>query len=186
MQQTALALENEARANGRYSKDCNRVNDAIVRGQKSGVALLWDAAGKLEVVDLNGGSKLCDVTETGANGVTVEHNFATWNNPGRSKQHRDETKRIVEEGEESYEQLHHENFKKAAARSHERENETSGKFEPQSHEGRNPVGDATRMARELKAKQDRNSARERSYRADAIERNEAIAATQKAFWKKSA
>ena len=64
---------------------------------KSGVALLWGQDGKMEIVDLNNGSAHVRVMETGDNGVTIEHDFPTWNKPEREEQRRDETDKIVEE-----------------------------------------------------------------------------------------
>ncbi len=132
MLQTSLALEEQAR---RYTKDCDRVSDAITRGDKSGVALLWGRDGKMEIVDLNGGSKHVCVKETDGNGVTVEHNFPTWTNEQRSEKQPDGTRKIVEEAGASYEAMGGENFQKAVAQSHERENATKGRFDPVSHEG---------------------------------------------------
>jgi hypothetical protein len=184
MQETALALEAEARANGRYSKDCSRVNDAITRGHKSGVALLWDAAGRLEVVDLNGGAKHVQVTDEGEH-VSIEHNFEGLHNPGREEKRRDETSKIVEEASAPYEQASGENFKRSVARSHERSKETEGRFEPV-----NMAGDKARVSAELKAKQARNAADAKAFTRSQFERNERIAAQMRAasdkIWNKGA
>ncbi len=169
MQETAMALEKEARANGRYSRDCGRVNDAIVRGAKSGVALLWDSAGRLEVVSLNNGADHVSVTDEGEH-VTIETNFEGWNNPGREEKHRDETNKMVEESQSAYRPMNEEEFKSAASKSHEKRS----------------TADTARMNAELRKRQQMNSAKERSYRADAISRNEELAARAKAFWNKSA
>lgn len=177
LQHAALSVEHGLRRGGYYNRDCNSFDALVRRGQKSGVALLWDADGRLEVVDLNGGSKHCAVKETDENGVTIEHDFPIWENSTRTEKHRDDTRKIVEEAGQAYEQMHAQNFKSATTRSHERENETKGRFNPQSHST-----DAARMAAELKRREDRNSAKERFYRADAIKRNEEIAARYKEFW----
>ncbi|MEK4034118.1 hypothetical protein WOC76_13370 [Methylocystis sp. IM3] len=167
LQAASLELESQLRASGQYSRDCNRVNDAITRGDKRGIALLWGREGKMEIVDLNGGSKHCAVKETDGNGVTVEHDFPTWTN----EQRREESTRIMEEGAESYKQMGGTEWEKAAAHSYEPGNRTAGRFEPQSL-AKNPTGDAARLAKE-------NAAKEKAYRADAIARNERIFAAMK-------
>jgi hypothetical protein len=171
LQQASLELESQLRANGRYSKDCNRLNDALTRGQKSGVALLWGADGKLEVVSLNNGADHVSVTDEGEH-VTVTH--AEHPNPGPEEKRKNETNKIVEEGASAYEQMGGKNWEQAKANSHVRENETKGRFEPQSH-----AKDAARLNAELKAKQTANAAKEKAYRADAIARNERIFADMK-------
>jgi hypothetical protein len=166
MIQTSLALEAEARANGRYSKDCSRVNDAIARGQKSGVALLWDAAGRLEIVDLNGGSERVHVTDEGEH-VSIEHNFE-----GQSKQRKEETSRVVAEAaEEPYTQMNGEEWEKAKAKSHEPGAKVAGKVAPVN------TTDAA-----LVAKRKAMTADAKRFTAASIKRNEEIAARQKAFW----
>jgi hypothetical protein len=154
MIETSLALEDQLRKAGAYSKDCNRVHDAIARGQKSGVALLWDAAGRMEIVDLNGGREHVSVRETDENGLVVEHDFSTIKIEGpRSEQHRDTTRKMVEE--------------------------TSAKpYAPVEKEKRESAADAAKLARQ-KAIQDRNaSTAKREYQAG-IERTTLIAQRMK-------
>jgi hypothetical protein len=154
LQSAALDLESQLRASGAYSRDCARVKDAIMRGQKSGVALLWDSDGKLEVVDLNGGSAFVHVRETDQNGVVVVHDSATFNIEGsRSAQHRDNTRRMAEE--------------------------TSAKpYAPATAE-KHAAADAAKLAAERKATQDRNTAiAKREYQAG-IERTKLIAQRMK-------
>lgn len=166
MIQTSLALEAEARAAGRYSKDCNRLNDALTRGQKRGVALLWGADGKLEVVSLNNGADHVHVSDEGEH-VTVTH--AEHYNPGPEEKRKEET----EEASAPYQQMGGEEFNKAASRSHEVGNKTAGKFAPVN------TADAARIARELKAKQERNTADAKAFARSQMERNERIAAAMK-------
>jgi hypothetical protein len=168
MQKTALALEAEARANGRYSRDCNRLNDALTRGQKRGVALLWGADGKLEVVDLNGGADHVHVSDEGEH-VTVAH--AEHHNPGPEEKRKNETNKIVEEASAPYKQMGGEEFASAASRSHQRGNETEGKFPPQSHH-KAPTADAARL-RQM-------TADAKAFTASQFERNRRIAEAQKA------
>jgi hypothetical protein len=163
MIQTSLALEAEARAAGRYSKDCNRLNDALTRGQKSGVALLWGADGKLEVVSLNNGADHVHVTDEGEH-VTVTH--AEHHNSGPEEKRREET----EEAPAPYEQASGKNWESAKANSHERENATKGRFEPQSH-----AADAARI-RQMTADAKR-------FNDESYARNARIAAMQKAHSK---
>jgi hypothetical protein len=168
MQETAMALEAEARAVGQYSRDCAHVNDALTRGGKSGVALLWDAAGNLEVVSLNNGADHVQVTDEGEH-VTIETNFEGWNTAPK------ETKEPHHiEGTLAYTQVNQESFKSMAAESHKRANETKGRFEPV-----NMAGDKARLAAELKAKQDRNTADAKRFNQEQYARNERIAAAMK-------
>lgn len=177
LRSASLEMEDYLRRNGGYSRDCARVNNAIQRGRKTGIAILFDERGEMEVVDLNGGSKHIHVTKEGEH-VTVETNFEGRHNPGPSKEHTDNPQRNAIELSSAYEQMGGENWEKAKAQSHERENVTKGHFPSQVHEGartlakKQPTGDAARLAKE-------NAAKEKAYRADAIARNERIAAAMK-------
>jgi hypothetical protein len=153
LQSAALDLESQLRSAGAYSRDCAKVHDAITRGEKSGVALLWGADGKLEIVDLNGGSAFLNIRETDHNGVTVETDFSTFNIKGsRSEQHRDNTRRMVEE-------THAKPYAPATAK--------------------HAAADAAKRAAERKAIQDRNTAiAKREYQAG-IERTTLIAQRMK-------
>jgi hypothetical protein len=154
LQSAALDLESQLRSAGAFSRDCAKVHDAIARGTKSGVALLWGADGKLEIVDLNGGSAFLNIRETDHNGVTVETDFSTMNTAGpRKEQHRDTTRRMSEE---------------ASAKT----------YAPATAE-KPAAADAAKLAAERKATQDRNTAiAKREYQAG-IERTTLIAARMK-------
>ena len=141
----------------------------------------------MEIVDLNGGRKHVAVRETGDNSVTIEHDFPTWEKPKREEQRRDETRKIVEEGEEAYETMGGETFQKAAARSHAPGAKTAGKFEPVHSEGpKRSTADAARLNAELRKRQQMNADKEKSIRLAAYQHNEELAQRAKAFWNKSA
>ncbi|WP_363347433.1 hypothetical protein [Methylocystis echinoides] len=173
MQETSMALESQLRDAGAYTRDCARVYDAIARGHKSGIALLWGADGKMEIVDLNGGSKHVSVTDEGEH-VTIETNFEGWHNPGREEKRRDDTSKITTEaGEAPYRQVAGEEFAKGSARSHERENATKGRFEPQTHAADKAL--AVRLAEKRK----QMTADAKRFTAEQYARNERIAAAMK-------
>jgi hypothetical protein len=177
MQETALALEAEARANGRYSRsrdcftrDCDRVSDALRRGMKSGFAFLIGEDGEPEIIPLGEKAGKVEVTK----GKAPDNWGVTYNQAGpRSEKQRDETSKIVEEGGASYSQMGGEEFAKAASRSHAPGEKTKGRFEPTN------TADAARIARELKAKQERNTADAKRFNAEQLARNERIAAAMK-------
>jgi hypothetical protein len=177
LQAAAIDLESQLRNAGAYSRDCARVNDAITRGQKSGVALLWGADGKMEVVDLNGGSKHVNVRETDANGVVVEHDFSTWNVAGPDEAHSERTRGMTEQAEMSpYSQVSGETFKTAVAQSHERANAAGNNFPAQNIEGRKvSTADTARLAEKRKAM----TADARRFTEEQFARNERFAAMQK-------
>jgi hypothetical protein len=154
-----------------FTADCETIDAVARRSKRSGVALLFDEAGNLdEVVSLNGGGEHVEVSSEG-NRVHVAHSFPEWKNePPRSEKQREDTKRVLEQTEKSsYEQVGGEVFQKAAARFHEREIETKGRFNPV-----NTIGDAAR-----RAKQTADAAKEKAIRAAGIQRSERIFAAMK-------
>jgi hypothetical protein len=175
LQAASLELESQLRANGRsrdcLTRDCDHVSDAVCRGMKSGFAMLFDESGEPEIIPLGANAGKVEVTK----GKHPDNWGVTYNQAApRSEKHRDETSKIVEEGSESYKAMNGENFKAAAARSHERENETKGRFEPTNH-----AKDAARLSAELKAKQAKNAADAKAFTDEQFSRNERIAAAMK-------
>jgi hypothetical protein len=170
LQAASLELESQLRANGRsprdcFTRDCDAVSDAVRRGMKSGFAFLIGEDGEPEVIPLGEKAGKVEVTK----GKNPDNWGVTYNQAGpRSEKQRDETSKIVEEGNESYKAMNGEEFSRAASRSHEVGNKTAGKFPPVN------TADAAR-----RAKQAENSRKERDYRADAVARNERIFAAMK-------
>jgi hypothetical protein len=176
MQETALALEAEARANGRsrdcLTRDCDAVSDAVRRAMKSGFAMLFDESGEPEIIPLGANAGKVEVTK----GKHPDNWGVTYSQAGpRSEKHRDETSKMVTEASEApYRQTSGKNWEQAQTNSHTRENETKGRFEPQSH-----TKDAARLNAELKAKQAKNAADAKAFAAEQFSRNERIAAAMK-------
>jgi hypothetical protein len=157
LQAAAIALEDRMRKSGLYAADCKSLEELSRRGNRRGVALLFDEQGVLdEVVSLNGGDAFVEVSNEG-NKVQVAHSFpdySTINIKGsRSEQHRDNTRRMSEEASAKPYAL-------ATAEKH-------------------ATADAAKLAAEKKATQDRNTAiAKREYQAG-IERTTLIAARMK-------
>lgn len=174
LQAASLELESQLRANRGlsrsrdcFTRDCDAVSDAVRRGMKSGFAFLIGEDGEPEVIPLGEKAGKVEVTK----GSKPDNWGVTYNQAGpRSEKQRDETSKIVEEGNESYKAMNGEEFSKAAARSHAPGQKTAGKF--------NPVQTAKDAAR-LAEKRKEMTADAKRFSAEQLARNERIAAAMK-------